>query len=305
MTTEPTTAAPEAKAELPLESGISIGTTINVPDQFIEAMREGLTATAVHNAVKEAVLTTWGATALREDVKVHDLEHFLPSRRRARGTMQTAYVTPFAQYATAYADPGAAVFVDAEHMAATAVLDLGTKETPGHTDHRAKLQPTKTAAYQALLVINGRAQGQQQLAEFVEDWNITAQMKFFNSEGEIQTGKALAAIRRITVENLRKVDSEEQQLSANRTAFESVKATSQEPIPTLIYYTCKPYADLAARTFVLRLSILTSDKAPSLVLRIQNLEEHVEAMGNELATLVQDAIKGAMPVLLGSYSKGG
>ena len=305
MTTEKNAAAPELTTELPVESAIAIGTTVNVPDQFITTMREGLTATAVHNAVKDAVLTSWGATALHEDVKVHDLEHLLPCRRRARGTMSTAYVAPFAQYATAYAEPGAAVFVDAEHMAATAVLDLGTKETPGHTDNRAKLQPTKTAAYAALLVINGRAQSQQALVEFFEDWGSVARLSFFAGDDEVTPGKALAAVRRITIENLRKVESEEQQLSANRTAFESVKATSHEPIPTTIYYTCKPYADLVERTFVLRLSILTGDKAPSLVLRIQNLEAHVEAMGGELAELVRTSIGGAMPVLLGSYSKAG
>jgi uncharacterized protein YfdQ (DUF2303 family) len=281
----------------PIAGGIT-----SVPDQFVEAMREGLTAQAVHEAVKDALLTTWGVTALHEDVKVHDLESYLPCRRRARATMSTAYVTPFAQYAVSYADPGAAVFVDAEHMAATAVLDLGTKEMAGHADHKAKLAPVKTAAYAALLNINGRAQTQQATAEFIEDWASVARLNFFNAEGEITQGKALAAIRRITVEALRKVDSEEQQLSANRTAFESVKASSQEPIPTTIYYTCKPYADLEARTFVLRLSILTNDK-PSLVLRIQNLEAHTEAMGNELANLVQLAIAGAMPVLLGAYSK--
>lgn len=301
MTNQNTETSNPATAELQAIDG----RICSVPDQFIDAMREGLQAYAVHQNVQEAIITGTGAAALADDVKVHDLEPYLPNRRRARGTMATAYVAPFAQYATAYAEPGAAVFVDADNMTASAVLDLGTKESPGHIDHRAKLQPSKTATYAALLNINGRAQSQQQLAEFVEDWNITAQMKFFNNEGEIQTGKALAAIRRITVENLRKVDSEEQQLSANRTAFESVKASSQEPIPTTIYYTCKPYADLEERTFVLRLSILTSDKGPSLVLRIQNLEAHVEEMGQQLCALVFEAINGAMPVLMGSYSKAG
>ena len=70
----------------------------------IKAIREGLAARAVHDAVKDAVLTTWGATALHEDVKVHDLEQYLPCRRRARGTMSTAYVAPFAQYAISYAE---------------------------------------------------------------------------------------------------------------------------------------------------------------------------------------------------------
>lgn len=188
-------------------------------------------------------------------------------------------------------------------MRACAVLDLGTQEQPGHAENTAELKPTKTAAYDALLQLNGRPRTQQDLAEFIEDWNGIAVMQFFRDEQEVTLPRTLAAIRSITIESARKVDSEVQQLSANRTAFESVQATSFVPIPTLIYCTTKPYADLEERTFVLRLSIITNDKAPLLVLRIQNLEAHTESMGKELAGLVHTAIQGAMPVLLGSYRK--
>ncbi len=41
------------------------GGITSVPDQFVEVIREGLAARAVHDAVKDAVLTTWGATARR------------------------------------------------------------------------------------------------------------------------------------------------------------------------------------------------------------------------------------------------
>ena len=86
----------------------------------------------------------------------------------------------------------------------------------------------------------------------------------------------------------------------------SVKASSKEPLPTTIYFSCQPYADLQPRLFVLRLSVTSDDKAPILKLRIQNMERHTEEMGQELVTLAQDAMRGnaAIPVLLGSYSKG-
>lgn len=204
---------------------------------------------------------------------------------------------------TSYAGLGAAAFVDASEMKAKAVLDLGTQGTPGHAENTATLAPAKTAAYMALCAINGRGQSQQSIAEFFEDWGALGAIKFFNEAGEITAGKALAAVRRITVESARKVDSEEKQLSATRTAFESVQATSQEPLPTTTHFTCTPYPDLAPRTFALRLSILTSGSTPQLVLRIQNLETHVEEMGAELGALVSTAISGAMPVLMGSYAK--
>ena len=289
-----------ATAEL---QAIASGIT-SVPDAFITALKLNQAITAADMAIGASVGQMKPAlVALPEDFRLHDLEHILPHRRRARGTMATAYVAPFAEYALAYKQPGAAVFVDAAEMRARAVLDLGTHEHPGHADNTAELKPTKTAAFDALMQINGRARTQQELAEFIEDWSGLAPMLFLKGADDVPLSRALAAVRRITIESARKVESEEQQLSATRTAFESVQATSADPIPTQIYFTTKPYADLEERTFVLRLSILTSDKAPLLVLRIQNLEAHTEAMGKELAALVHDAIKGEMPVLLGSYRK--
>ena len=274
----------------------------SVPDAFIEALEAGNAIAAADAALTDALINGTGIVALPDDFKTHDIESVLPHRRRARGTMSTPFVHPFAQYATAYAGPGACVFVNPESMQARAVLDLGTQETPGHADNSAKLEPMRTAAYAALRQIHGNQATQQTIAEFFEDW--AGQVQYFNADGEITPKQAIAAVRRITIEALSKVESEEQQLSANRSAFESVTASSKEPIPTTVYFKCKPYADLNERVFVLRLAILTGEKAPRITLRIQKLEEHTEEMATELCELVSNAIAGAMPVLVGSYSKG-
>lgn len=276
---------------------------ISVPDQFIEAMREGLEATAAHNAVTDAITTDVGVTALHQDIKVRDLEDYLPHRRRQRGTFSTAYVDPFCEYAKTHADDGATVFVDASEMTAHAVLDLGSVHAAGHADHHARLQLKRTAAFDALLQFSGRTHKQQAVAEFFEDWAPHARMEFFHGDEAITLKQAIAAVRRITIDSVRKVDSEQQQLSANLSAFESVQASSKDPLPTTIYVHTKPYADLAERTFVLRLAIHTGDSVPTLTLRIQNMEQHTEEMGQQLAALVFDGIDGDMPVLLGKYSK--
>jgi uncharacterized protein YfdQ (DUF2303 family) len=276
---------------------------INVPEQFMEAMREGIEAAAVHAAVRESIVSGLGVTALPEDVNVCDLEKHLPHRRRQRGAFTTQSVQAFGEYAAALAGNGATVFVDTSSMAARAVLDLGTVDQPGHADHTAKLAPRRTAAFDALMQFAGRQHKQQAVAEFLEDWAPHVALKLFNDSDEITLPKALAAVRRITIESARKVDSEQQQLSANMTAFESVSASSKEPLPTTIYFTTAPYADLQSRTFVMRLSIHTGESAPGLTLRIQNMEKHTEEMGLELAELVRTTINGDMPVLLGEYCK--
>lgn len=272
-----------------------------VPDAFIVAMKAGQAITAASAAVNDASVNLISAAALPDDFKLHDLESYLNYRRRPRGTMSTRFIGPFAEYAIAHAGEGATVFVDAGDMTATAVLDLGTCDLPGHADNKAKLTPNKTAAYAALLQITAGPRSQQDVAEFLEDW--ADQVKCLNGDTEIKVPLAIAAVRKITIESAQRVESEEQSLSATRSAFESVKASSQDPLPTTIYFTCPPYADLEERTFALRLSILTSEKTPKLVLRVQKLETHIEEMANELVMRISEAIGPELPVLVGIYGK--
>lgn len=242
--------------------------------------------------------------ALPNHFTVHDLEKYLPNRRRPRGVMQTQIINDFAQYVAAHQEPGAAVFIDVENMKAVGVLNLGTTEKPGHADNKAVYTARPTAAYLALKsVANGAPISQVKAAEFLEDWmpNLTC-----THEGEpVTTIKAIQAVREITIEGLRKVGNTEGQLSAARTTFEEVKASGKEQIPTLIEFFCEPYVGLERRTFAMRLGIQTGGDKPALVLRIVKQEEHQEQMGRELASLLGSAIatsSSGIPVLLGSYA---
>lgn len=273
-----------------------------VPDAFIEALEAGQEITAAAHAVQTCTLSPAAVVALPDTMKLHDLECYMEVRRRMRGTMSTCFVKPFAQYVQTHADTGATIFVNPDQMTAVAVLDLGTPDRPGHTDNRAKLEPVKTAAYAALMSMANGAHGQKEVAEFLEDW--ADHLTCLNADGTVPLPLALAAVRKITVESAQKVHSEEQSLSSSRSAFESIKASSTDPLPTTLHFTCHPYADLAARTFSLRLSVLTSDAKPKLTLRIQKAEEHKEQMANELVDLITQSMDSTpMPVLVGSYQK--
>ena len=82
-------------------------------------------------------------------------------------------------------------------------------------------------------------------------------------------------------------------------------ASSKEPIPELVYFKCTPYEGLEERTFVLRVSILTTDDKPRLVLRIQRLQLHVEQMASELAQTVSDQLVAEhIAVVRGTYTRG-
>ena len=261
-----------------------------------ESIKAAISALACTDSTKELV-------ALPSDYRLHNLEPYLPLRRRARGTMATAAKDAFVHYFLTHADPGCAVFVDQDTMSATGVLNLGTPDAPGHADNRVKLTLKKTAAYGALLAIaNGSGHKQATVAEFLEDW--PEHIKCFNSGGLISPAQAIAAIRKLSIESIRKLESSEQNLGASRSAFESVQFTSVDPLPTTIYFECLPYTELAQRVFVLRLGVLTGGDKPTINLRVIRAEEHAEDMAGELSALIAQAFNGeTTPVLLGSYSR--
>ena len=77
--------------------------------------------------------------ALPNDTKVLDLEQFKPQRNRFRGKFATSSVEDFVNYTEAKADLGAECFVYPDDMTATAVLNLGSINAPGHADSLAKM----------------------------------------------------------------------------------------------------------------------------------------------------------------------
>ena len=272
--------------------------------EAIEALQESEAITAANNALSGSD-DSFHVVALPSDFQEHDLEKYLPNRRRARGTMTTPSLSSFAGYTKEHADENATVFIDADELKAVAVLNMGMPSAPGHTDNRAVLAPRATAAYMALKAITGHGRSQKDVAEFLEDW--AGHIECFRENESVAPNKAIAAIRSVTIEAMRKLENAEQQLSASRSTFESVSATSTQPLPTHIYFKCQPYADLSERNFVLRLGVLTASDKPSIVLRIVKKEEHDEEMAQELATKVRQAIAGdgdEIAVVIGSYTAG-
>lgn len=268
----------------------------------ILALQESQSIAAVSAALLAAD-TTLDLAALPSDYKLHNLEPFLPARRRARGTMATPLLESFTDYTKAHAEAGASVFVNPDNMSATAVLNLGTPSAPGHADNKAKLEVKRTAAFIAMLgVASGNPLKQSIVAEFLEDW--PDQVSCYNADGPLSISKAIQAVRKITIESIRKMENSEQQLSASRSAFESVQATSADPIPTLIEFVCQPYPELMERVFTLRLAVQTGGDKPAIALRIIKAEQHNEEMARELTFMISAGFDGAeIPVLIGGYAK--
>jgi uncharacterized protein YfdQ (DUF2303 family) len=267
-----------------------------------EAIQEIMRAAAISqaaDALNQVARHEAPVVALPSDFQVHDMERFQGTRRRARGNMETPALSDFAKYVEEHQESGAAVFVNIGAMTATAVLNLGLPHAPGHADNRALYAPPQLAAYKAMGAIGGRASTQQDVAEFLEDW--PGHWQAVHESEPMTIPATIAAVRNITIEAMKKADATVSQLSSSQSAFEQVKASSGgSKLPTHIHFKCEPFLGFEPRTFVMRLAIRASDKAPAIVLRVVNIEQHMEEMGQELATKVR-AIMGALPVHLGTY----
>lgn len=260
-------------------------------------------ATAASRESIEKALTGSGAAALHQDFKLCDLESYMSNRRRLRGTMTTSCVEDFIAYSVKNKEPGASIFIDADSMSASAVLNIGTTDKPGHADNVAKLTAYTTAAYAALTEINGMQRTQRDIAEFIEDW--AANISCMHNGEDLPTPKAASAVRNITIDMARKIESEERSLSASKSTMDSVTASSKDTLPTEIRFKCVPFKDMTERTFALRLSVITSRELPALCLRIIKLEEHKEQMAYEMADKIKQSLEGKdeeIGVLLGKYS---
>jgi uncharacterized protein YfdQ (DUF2303 family) len=274
--------------------------------EAIQELAKAQAITAAAEAIGHRIDSSSGAIALPDDFNLHDLEPYQPTRRRARGTMTTSRLEDWAAYVEIHKEGGAAAFVNPAHMQAVCVLNLGTPVAPGHADNLAIYKPETTAAYDALRAIEStsgqtRRLTQRSLAEWMEDW--AERIVCVDAEGTaIDRRKATAAVRAITIESASKAESVEGQLSVERSSFEQVKATSKDTLPAVVQFACEPYHGLRARTFELRLSIITGEKEPMLVLRTIRAEWHREEMAIELALNVRKELADKVPVALGSYT---
>ncbi|WP_211828702.1 DUF2303 family protein [Kistimonas asteriae] len=228
---------------------------------------------------------------LPDNFTIADLERYMPYRNSYRASMSTDSMADFVEYASEFQQEGSHCYISTDSMKAEIVFDLGTLGQPGHQRHKASLSLTRTAAYRALMQINGERVDQKKLAEWIEDW--AENIKAHDTAGDSMSAKtAAAAIRRMTIEQVRKVESEVQDYSANMSAMERIEAKSKDTMPAGFVFTCTPYNSLGEYSFEVRISVLTGAEKPMLSLRIRQFELAQESMTKEFKELLVSELSG-------------
>lgn len=231
--------------------------------------------------------------ATPQGLNINDLEQYLPTKRRMQVTMRTSEVDSFRVYCHEMFDGSEPetfmpVFVEPDNMTATAIFDFGHVDNPLHGDNKAILAEKSTAAFRAFTSINGDRGSQRRFAEWLEDWR--AHITMYDQEGgEMSFAACLQAIRNYEVSEKNEAGSEVQQFGTKKTAMNSVTAKNAEKLPSFIGFSCKPYADLQEREFMMRMSIINNSN-PEFSVRATHLEQDEEEMAQEFCELVECAL---------------
>lgn len=237
--------------------------------------------------------------ALPDGVKLSDLEQYMPTCTKYRFNYATKSMKDFGRYCLEFDKEGAKCFVNSDRMTSEAIFDLGTEANPLHQVHRAELALDRTAAFKALLAVNGDRLSQKNAGNFVEDW--ADNIKVMTKDGkEMTPAQAAKSLREITIEQVRNLDSKVSDFGSQMSAFEKIEAKNQGSIPAVIEFTCQPWFGLGSRAFTLRVGIITGGDKPEISLRIIKLEAQEEDMAEEFKELLNDMFTtSALKVFIG------
>lgn len=232
-------------------------------------------------------------TVVPDGFELRNMECFMLNRDDYRFGFKTKSIPDFVAYSQEFDEQGAKCFIDSDRMNAAVILDLGTKEEPLHQRHTANLELNKTAAFIALLLVNGSHLAQKDAANFLEDWadNVKVETKTGESMTIMQASKQL---RELSIEQVKELESNVGDFGESMTSMEKIEAKNQDKIPAKIVFSCDPYHGLQDREFDLRVSIITGDSKPKIGFRIVRLEAQVEDMATEFKERLVEEFKDNM-----------
>lgn len=261
-------------------------------------------STAIAEANKSLTPTS-REIVLPRDMRVCNLDHLQPTRRRMTGTLRTESLDGFIAYVNDLITQGfteSACFIDRSEMTAEFVADYGTREAPGHCDLRAVLTLPKTPEFIAIKGANGTTETQDRFAEWCEEWG--DYIIFLDGEGNTLDDKsALRAIRQITIEFGKTANHDVQPLSTSLSTLESLNTRSHNVIPTGIKFQIHPYEGLPLYDITARVQVVArKDEPPYLRYRLLRLNLECENMAKAFGNLLASKINSH--VYLGAFLTG-
>lgn len=226
------------------------------------------------------------------DGKVVDLEPYASKRARYRAHYNTHAIDDFVTYEKAHNKDGAAVYVDADKMAATVRFNLGDESNPGHGDDRATLALRITPEWAAL---SGRQEwlSQQDAVLFLQDWSFVFVSGTDEAGEHMSLNEVAAAIRRIKVDATNTTDTTVKNFGGTRSALEDVQVSTR--MVDRIQFTVVPYTGLPEIAVEVQVQLaLNPGRPPQVKFRLLQAEAWKDRNAQAFASLLDAKLDSAV-----------
>lgn len=261
---------------------------------------------AALKAAVEAVDPSLKVVYLDGNARIHDLEEFQPLKRRMTGHFATTSFLALAQFAQSTIDSSLktenpSCFIG-NNGNAKLIFNYGDIGNPLHQDLSASIQLNTTPVFDAISRLKDSRLSQRELAEFIEDFNdyVTA---LDASGNEINLNVAIGAIRNMTIESNKSVNQESTDFKDTSSAFASVEAKFKDATPAYLSFDIPAFNEIDNRTFIFRISVITSDEKIKLALRCPKWDEVIESINIEFQEkLTKDLKPLSVKTFIGNWA---
>lgn len=217
-------------------------------------------------------------------------------RSRFRAKFQTNTIGELVPYLALHGASNATGFVGSGNgLSCQFVINMGTLDAPGHCDHTATAVLERTPEFTALMAVNGRKMNQRDAAEWLEDWAyMLTPLDGNKMPMDYDIKSLIGLVREFTVAKKGETTAAIGNVSVSRSAMEEVEAKAKKAFPGYLRAILNPYAELMARAFELRFSILAdAPDGPLVCLRIVGLDQATKAIADEFAFAVREKLPEA------------
>lgn len=250
---------------------------------FIEALSEQLSA-----EVSAEILHDNALVMKPEKFNIVSLEQYQDAPNRFRGHFSTHLVEEFGKYLAKNSHKDTVVFVDQEHLTARGIIDCGNQENPLWGEHKASVVLDETPEYEVLRTHEGSRLKQKDFIEFCEEWRDFIVFRDMNRQ-PIDSDEALAALRRITVNEKNTSTSEINTHKQSVSEFDEIEITALNGRPPVYFsYTCRPAEELHEMTAMCRLRFLPAEKCIYAIYHIERKGLLLKEVGYDFLALLKE-----------------
>lgn len=230
-------------------------------------------------------------------------EQLLDRPHRKRGTVRFEHPDDFAGYIRTHHTDGTTIWLlpRTDDLSMVAVLDDHADDEPGWGEHRAQLTLRTSTAWQRILTASAaKAMSQREFAELLDDLQDVIVDPAGSDMLQLVDSLEGTATQKVIANNVTG-----HSVSVTLEAGQTVKSRAGLEIPTKVTVALAPYRHLEyAVRFQLRIRIIVTDGQLVFGLSIVKLEDLIEAAQATLASHIEEALVGEVPVWHGSPRQG-